>query len=115
VISGNMDQKHTLLALSALGHDQRLSIFRLLVKAGSHGMYAGEIATALHSFPNTLSSNLAILTQAGLLTSRREGRSIRYSADMETMRRVMGFLLQDCCGGKPELCEQVLEALVCKC
>jgi ArsR family transcriptional regulator, arsenate/arsenite/antimonite-responsive transcriptional repressor len=110
-----MDQKQTLQALSALGHDQRLSIFRLLVKAGSDGMYAGDIATELKSFPNTLSSNLAILTQAGLLTSRREGRSIRYSADMETMRSLMLFLLQDCCGGKPELCEPVLQALICKC
>ncbi len=110
-----MDQKGTLRALSALGHDQRLSVFRLLVKAGSNGMYAGEIAVALKSFPNTLSSNLAILTQAGLLGSVREGRSIRYYADMETMRMLMMFLLQDCCGGKPELCEPVLEALACQC
>ncbi len=78
-------------------------------------MAAGEIAASLDIRPNTLSNNLNILAAAGLVRSAREGRSIRYFARMETMRGLLGFLLQDCCGGQPELCQPVLDQIACTC
>jgi DNA-binding transcriptional ArsR family regulator len=91
-------------ALSALAHTHRLAVFRLLVRAGMEGMPAGEIAHAVGVLPNTLSSHLNILGHAGLIQSRREGRSVNYSADYEGMRNLLGFLVADCCGGRPEIC-----------
>jgi DNA-binding transcriptional ArsR family regulator len=91
-------------ALSALAHPGRLEVFRLLIQAGSEGLAAGEIARATGSLPNTLSTNLGILTGAGLLASRRDGRSIVYTAAYERMRELLAFLMADCCGGKPEIC-----------
>ena len=79
-----------------------LDVFRLLVKAGGEGQLAREIAATLGIRPNTLSASLTILHHAGLVTSRREGRGIRYFADMEGMRGLLGFLMEDCCGGAPE-------------
>jgi DNA-binding transcriptional ArsR family regulator len=91
-------------ALSALAHGSRLAVFRMLVRAGPEGIPAGEIAREVGALPNTLSSHLAILTHAGLIRSRRDGRSILYSADYEGMRALLGFLMEDCCGGRPEIC-----------
>ncbi|WP_323009591.1 helix-turn-helix domain-containing protein [Paracoccus sp. (in: a-proteobacteria)] len=110
-----MDKKISLNALSALAHDIRLDVFRLLVRAGPSGMAAGEIAASLDIRPNTLSNNLTILTATGLVRSVREGRSIRYFARMETMRGLLGFLMEDCCGGQPELCQPVLDQIACDC
>jgi DNA-binding transcriptional ArsR family regulator len=91
-------------ALSALAHASRLAVFRLLVRAGAEGMAAGDIAREVGALPNTLSTHLAILGHAGLIRSRRAGRSIIYSADYEHMRDLLGFLVADCCGGRPEIC-----------
>jgi ArsR family transcriptional regulator, arsenate/arsenite/antimonite-responsive transcriptional repressor len=110
-----MDGIQTLSALSALAQDTRLDVFRLLVKAGPEGLAAGEIATTLDIRPNTLSNNLNILSAAGLVRSAREGRSIRYFARMETMRALLAFLLEDCCGGRSELCQPVLDQIACEC
>jgi DNA-binding transcriptional ArsR family regulator len=99
-----MESKAAAAMLSALGHEGRLAIFRLLVKAGADGVAAGEIARTLDVLPNTLSANLSVLSHAGLLTSRREGRSILYAADFEAMSGMLGFLMEDCCGGAPEIC-----------
>ncbi|MBO9455763.1 helix-turn-helix transcriptional regulator [Paracoccus sp. R12_1] len=110
-----MDNIQTLTALSALAQDTRLDVFRLLVKAGPEGLAAGEIATTLDIRPNTLSNNLNILSAAGLVRSAREGRSIRYFARMETMRALLAFLLEDCCGGRSELCQPVLDQIACEC
>ncbi len=90
--------------LSALAHPGRLAVFRLLVRAGAEGMAAGEIAREVGVLPNTLSTHLAILDHAGLVRSRRAGRSIVYSADYGRMRDLLGFLVADCCGGRPEFC-----------
>ena len=90
--------------LSALGHEGRLAIFRLLVKAGPEGVAAGEIARTLGVLPNSLSANLNVLSHAGLVASRREGRSIIYSADYGAMSGMLGFLMEDCCNGAPEIC-----------
>jgi ArsR family transcriptional regulator, arsenate/arsenite/antimonite-responsive transcriptional repressor len=110
-----MEKNRSLDVLSALAHDIRLDVFRLLVRAGPRGMAAGEIAAELDVRPNTLSNNLAILTAADLVRSEREGRSIRYFARMETMRGLLGFLMEDCCGGRPDLCKPVLDQIACPC
>ncbi|KSB89829.1 ArsR family transcriptional regulator [Caulobacter vibrioides] len=99
-----MESKAAVNMLSALGHEGRLAIFRLLVKAGPDGVAAGEIARALDVPPSSLSANLNVLAHAGLAASRREGRSIIYSADYGAMSGMLGFLMEDCCNGAPEIC-----------
>lgn len=98
-------------SLAALAHYGRLSIFRLLVNAGCAGLAAGHIARQLGVKPNTLSANLTVLSHAGLVTSRREGRSIIYAARMEHMRELLEFLVGDCCAGAPEICAPLAETL----
>lgn len=97
-------------ALSALAHGHRLAVFRLLVRAGAQGMPAGEIAREIGLRPNSLSSHLTILFHAGLVHSRRESRSIIYSANYDGMRALLGFLVEDCCGGRPEICAPLADA-----
>lgn len=91
-------------ALDALAQETRLSIFRILVrtssrKMGEGGLAAGEIGAELGVSPATLSFHLKELANAGLVTSRREGRSIVYSANFAAMQGLLGFLLKDCCQG----------------
>lgn len=105
-----MESDTAIQALSALAHPSRLEIFRLLVRAGAEGMAAGEIARATGALPNTLSTNLGILAAAGLAASRREGRSIIYTAGYDQMRGLLAFLMEDCCAGKPEICAPLAEA-----
>lgn len=90
--------------LSALSQESRLAVFRLLVKAGPGGMAAGDVARKLDIAPNTLSAQLLILANAGLVQARRDGRSILYSVDFDAMGGLLLFLTEDCCGGKPEIC-----------
>jgi ArsR family transcriptional regulator, arsenate/arsenite/antimonite-responsive transcriptional repressor len=99
-----METNDAVAALSALAHPGRLEIFRLLVRAGDPGMAAGEIARATGVLPNTLSTNLNILSGAGLVTSRREGRSIIYTAAYDRMRELLAFLMEDCCAGNAAIC-----------
>jgi len=99
-----MESNSAVTALSALAHEGRLEIFRLLVRAGDGGMAAGEIARATGVLPNTLSSNLNILSGAGLVTSRRAGRSIIYTAAYDRMRDLLAFLMEDCCAGNATIC-----------
>ncbi|HZZ35442.1 MAG TPA: metalloregulator ArsR/SmtB family transcription factor [Caulobacteraceae bacterium] len=99
-----MESNQAVAALSALAHPGRLEIFRLLIKAGPKGLAAGDIARATGSLANTLSTNLNILSGAGLAASRREGRSIIYSAQYGRMRELLAFLVEDCCGGDPAIC-----------
>ena len=106
-----MELKAAAENLSALGHEGRLAIFRLLVRAGPPGVAAGEIARRLDMIPNTLSANLNVLSHAGLIGSRREGRSIIYAADYGAMSDLLGFLMQDCCNGAPEICAPLGEIL----
>lgn len=100
----NLSLPHAVDRLSALAQGHRLAVFRLLVKAGPAGMSAGAIASEVGVRPNTLSTHLAILEHAGLIHARREGRSVIYSADFAAMRALMGFLVENCCGGAPEIC-----------
>src|SRR5689334_10471339 len=90
--------------LAALGNERRLHIFRLLVQAGPQGIAAGEIARRLEILQNTLSSSLSVLSHAGLVASRRDGRSIIYSAAYAQLGELLDFLVDDCCGGDAELC-----------
>lgn len=110
-----MDNKNALDAFAALSQPTRLDVFRLLIKAGDVGMSAGDISGTLGVRQNTMSANLSILARSGLIRSAREGRSIRYFADMQGMRGLLGFLMEDCCGGNPELCQPVINELACAC
>ncbi len=109
-----MDINTAIAHFSALAQETRLQVFRLLVKAGSGGMLAGDIADALGVKQNTMSSNLSVLSNAGLLQSTREGRFIRYSIDFDNLSELLSFLMEDCCGGDPEAC-QIAIAKIMKC
>lgn len=90
--------------LATLGHPQRLAIFRLLMRRYPGQVAAGEIAGALGVKPSTLSAYLSSLTQAGLVTQTRSGTSLRYAIAMEAVRDSIGYLMFDCCRGRPEIC-----------
>lgn len=100
-------------ALGALAHETRLSVFRMLVKAGPEGLIAGAIAELAGVPPSTMSHHLATLERAGLVRSERESRLIRYRADYPGMRRLLAFLMQDCCQGAPEMCADLFGDLTC--
>ncbi|MRX52312.1 metalloregulator ArsR/SmtB family transcription factor [Paracoccus sp. S-4012] len=110
-----MDEMEAIAAFAALGQPTRLAVLRLLIQTGPDGMAAGEIAAALDVRQNTLSTNLTILSQAGLIRGERHGRSIRYAVDMEGVRGLISFLLEDCCKGRPELCRPLLDQIACAC
>ncbi|MCG2634053.1 MAG: metalloregulator ArsR/SmtB family transcription factor [Gammaproteobacteria bacterium] len=110
-----MDINNAIRALGALSQRSRLEAFRLLVRCGIEGMPAGGIAAALDIPHNTLSSHLSILANAGLVNSRREGRSIIYRVDFNGTRGLLSFLLEECCQGRPELCTPVLDGLLPEC
>lgn len=99
-----MEKTSAILALSALAHDVRLDTFRALAQAGDTGLLAGQMARDLSISPTTLSNNLKVLSHAGLIHARREGRGIRYFVTADEMRALLGYLTEDCCGGRPELC-----------
>jgi len=98
-----MDKQNALDALGALSQESRLDVFRLLVKAGDEGLPAGDIAAHLEVRQNTMSSHLGILTRAGMIHRKREGRTIRYAANFDGMRGLIVFLMTDCCSGVPEI------------
>jgi DNA-binding transcriptional ArsR family regulator len=102
-----MEKTDAVAALAALAQDNRLDVFRLLVQAGPEGMPAGAVAAALKLAPNTLTFHFDRLRQAGLVTVRRDGRSMIYAARFETMNNLLGFLTENCCGGAPEKCAPV--------
>jgi ArsR family transcriptional regulator len=99
-----MENTDAVTALGALAQENRLDVFRLLVRGGPEGLPAGAVATALGLAPNTLTFHFDRLRQAGLVTVRRDGRSMIYAARFEVMNDLLGFLTDNCCGGKPELC-----------
>ena len=90
--------------LAALGQSTRLEVFQLLVRREPDGLSAGAVAEAIGCPQNTLSAHLAILARAGLVRGTRDGRSIIYRANVESMRALVEFLVNDCCDGHPELC-----------
>ena len=106
-----MKSQNAVSALAALAQDNRLDVFRLLVQAGPAGMPAGRVAEALELAPNTLTFHFDRLRLAGLVTVRREGRSMIYAARFETMNDLLAFLTENCCQGAAEACAPVA---VCK-
>ena len=97
-----MESEQAILALAALAQSTRLDVFRLLAKLEPEGLAAGDIA---------MSSHLAILSRAGLVTARRISRSIVYRADLKAFQAVVLFMLRDCCDGRPEICGPLIEDL----
>jgi ArsR family transcriptional regulator, arsenate/arsenite/antimonite-responsive transcriptional repressor len=95
-----METTQAVDALAALAQATRLSVYRLLVEAGPEGMAAGAIGEALALPPATLSFHLAHLSRAGLVKSRQEGRFVIYSADFGSMNALVGYLTENCCGGR---------------
>ncbi len=106
-----MKSEAAVSSLFALAHEGRLAVFKMLVKAGPDGIAAGDIARKLDVPPNSLSANLNILSHAGLVASRRDGRSIIYSARYDQMSKLLGYLLEDCCNGAPEICAPVMKVI----
>jgi DNA-binding transcriptional ArsR family regulator len=100
-----MEQEQIIAALAALAQENRLETYRLLVQAGPSGMPAGEVAARLRIAPNTLSFHFDRLRHAGLVSVKRQGRSLIYSARYDTMNALIGYLTENCCGGSPELCK----------
>jgi DNA-binding transcriptional ArsR family regulator len=99
-----MEKIDAVAALAALAQDNRLDVFRLLVQAGREGMPAGEVASALQLAPNTLTFHFDRLRSAGLVSVRREGRSMIYAARFETMNALLAYLTENCCQGAPKTC-----------
>jgi DNA-binding transcriptional ArsR family regulator len=111
-----MDVSSALAALAALAQGSRLDAFRLLVRHEPTGLAAGEVARLLAVPQNTMSAHLAVLARAGLASAERRGRSVAYRADLDRLRALVGYLVKDCCGGRPELCAPLIaELTACTC
>ena len=110
----NDGQDWAIEALQALAHGTRLSVFRMLVQAGADGLMAGAIAEKAGVPPSTMSHHLATLERAGLARSERESRVVRYRADYDGMRRLLAFLMEDCCQGDPRMCVDLGELASCQ-
>jgi DNA-binding transcriptional ArsR family regulator len=109
-ICRNMKIKTAVVALAALSQETRLAVFRRLVAAGPEGKTAGALALALKVPAPTLSFHVKELERAGLVTHRRLGRNMIYTANYAAMRALLSFLMEDCCGGRPEICKIDLKA-----
>jgi len=103
-----MESNDALDVFAALSQSTRLDAFRLIVNHEPDGLPAGEIARLLDVPQNTMSTHLAVLARAGLISAERHSRSIIYRAEMDRVRETASFLVSDCCGGRPELCEPLV-------
>lgn len=101
-----MDESQALLGFAALAGEPRLRVLRRLVRAGPKGMAAGDIAAAMGMSPSNMSFHLKELERAGMVSSRREARSVIYAADYGILRALIEFLMKDCCAGRPEVLPQ---------
>ena len=110
-----MDERQAVNAFAALAQETRLRIVRQLVAAGPDGVAAGSIAEAMGAPASSMSFHLKELERAGLVHSRRAGRSIIYSATLSSLSNLITFLMRDCCSGHPEICSPALEALKACC
>ncbi len=108
-----MDIQRTIEALMALAQHTRLAVFRRLIKVHPDEIAAGEIARACKVPHNTMSTHLAVLSRAGLINMRRDGRTIYYGANLEGFRALIGFLMRDCCHGRAEICAPLITELTC--
>jgi ArsR family transcriptional regulator len=110
-----MELNEAVTALNGLGQESRLRVFRLLIRRGPDGMPAGDIADQLGVPANTMSSHLAVLSRAGLVVSRKQGRSVIYAIDLNGTRKLLAFLVEDCCRGKPEVCRPLIASALAQC
>jgi len=101
-----MEKSNAVAALAALAQDNRLDVYRLLVKAGPDGLPAGQVAEKLGLAPNTLTFHFDRLRAAGLVTVRREGRSMVYAAQYDTMNALLSYLTENCCEGRADKCRR---------
>jgi DNA-binding transcriptional ArsR family regulator len=108
-----MDKSAAIEALAALAQPTRLDVFRRLIKAHPDEIAAGAVARLCKAPHNTMSTHLAVLRRAGLVTVRRDGRMIYYGADLEGFRSLIGFLMRDCCNGRAEICAPLVTELTC--
>ncbi|TDH37624.1 transcriptional regulator [Pseudohoeflea suaedae] len=106
-----MDKLRAVEAFSALGQDTRLTTFQLLLQAGPDGVPSGEIGDQLGIRQNTMSTNLGILLNAGLVTRHRKGRTVLYSANFKGLGELLRFVIEDCCNGSNTLCHELLSKL----
>lgn len=104
-----MENSDAVDVFTALAQATRLDAFRLIMAHEPHGLPAGEVARRLEVPQNTMSSHLAVLTRAGLISAERHSRSIIYRAELDRVREVASFLVSDCCGGRPELCQPLVD------
>jgi len=110
-----MESTDAIDALAALAQTTRLDAYRLLIEHEPHGLPAGHVARLLDVPPNTMSTHLAVLQRAGLISAERHSRSIIYRAEVDQVRELTAFLVNDCCGGRPELCQPLVDALTPSC
>jgi len=103
-----VEEADALAAFGALAQETRLRVVRLLVKAGPEGVPAGRIAEAVGVSASNISFHLKELERAGVVVARREARSIVYAADLPALSGLVRFLMEDCCGGRPEICAPIL-------
>jgi DNA-binding transcriptional ArsR family regulator len=106
-----MEFEEAISAFAALAQPTRLDVFRLLMEHEPDGLPAGEVARQMNVPHNTMSTHLAILTRAGLIEAERQSRSIIYRAKLDAVRALTGFLVKDCCGGRPEICAPLIADL----
>ena len=109
-----MNESQARNCFAALSQETRLAIVRLLVKAGEDGVAAGAIAEGVGVSASNVSFHLKELEHAGLIVQRRAARSIIYATDYAALRSLIDFLMQDCCGGRPEICAPVVASAACK-
>lgn len=105
-----MNEAKIVASLAALAHEHRLRIFRLLVREGPSGMAAGDIAHKVGISATNTSFHLKELDRAGLLRATRDGRFIRYAVHVDGMRKLLSYLTEDCCQGRPEICGGIFVA-----
>jgi DNA-binding transcriptional ArsR family regulator len=114
-MTAKMDTRKAQSAFAALAQPTRLKAFRKLVAAHPDGLPAGDIAAFCKVPHNTMSTHLAALLRGGLITVRRDGRSMNYRADVGNFRALIGFMMSDCCGGRPDICAPVVETFNTAC
>jgi DNA-binding transcriptional ArsR family regulator len=110
-----IDESRAIAALGALAQETRLRVFRALIASHPEGIPAGEVAARCGVPHNTMSSHLAILSRSGLAVSERQGRTIFYRANVEGFRKLINFLVGDCCSGRPEICAPLFQPLLDAC
>ncbi|WP_319532275.1 helix-turn-helix domain-containing protein [uncultured Cohaesibacter sp.] len=110
-----MDTNSAATIFASLSQPTRLDVFRMLIEAGPDGMSSGDIGDRMGIKPNTMSVNLKQLLHSGLVRNERRGRQVYYFADMAAVGSLLSYLMQDCCGGRPELCSPVINELACGC